>query len=83
MKSSEKLLERLRSELGLEIPEGCVLRPLRRGRWGMASGAWAWEVTGERLHWNVGSEDTIRDCLKSKKLSMYMASAIGSLVVCS
>jgi len=72
MKPSEKLIQRLKTELAIEIPDGTIIRTLHTGRHQKAAGAWSWCL------WNTGkshddmarygSTYTVAQCLKAKTL---------------
>jgi hypothetical protein len=45
MTPSERLLARLRDELGLDLPEDTVIRRTYAGYWQRSRGAWSWFAT--------------------------------------
>jgi hypothetical protein len=65
MKTSENLIERLRKELGLKISKTSKIERLRPGYWQRSAGAWRWHIDN-----HIGSEETMTDLVKAKKLSM-------------
>lgn len=85
MRPVERLLQRLRDELPeLDIQPNDSIEPIRRGRHGKAAGAWAWEVksfTGRIT--NIGSEDTVGECLRASALTTYVNSATGAIEICA
>lgn len=82
MTPSQKLMIRLKKEVDMAFPRDATIVRIRRGRHGMSAGTWAWEVVtkGDRSL-GIGSEDTVKDCLKAKRLSSY--SARGDLLICA
>ena len=81
---SQKLLFRLR-ELGLEIPNQAQAISLGRGYWQKKNGAWSWHIVdkdGCSLRWDIGSPDTMRECLEAEKLTYYSPNYLRSYVVC-
>ena len=82
MKISERLQFRLREELGLKVE---LPTRIRRGRHGISGGTWAWSARYQKGHGagEIGSEDTMTDCMKAKSISCYRQLATGELVVCA
>lgn len=74
MKTSERLQQRLRDELGLDVDLPKSLRPGRHQR---SAGAWSWcaEYDGGTL----GSDDTMSECVKAKKLSWFVSRMSGDI----
>lgn len=67
MKTSERLKERLNSELGLEVFN---IQRVPRGRHQAAAGQFAW--SGTLINKTVvGSEDTMTDCVNAKSLQTH------------
>lgn len=68
MKISEKLQKRLLDDLGLkvELPE-----KIPRGFHGRCAGQWAWMARFTEGGGDIGSEDTMVQCVKAKKISKY------------
>ncbi|RUR38510.1 hypothetical protein [Vreelandella populi] len=83
MKISERLHQRLINELGLQIEPPVRIR---RGKHGISAGTWAWKADykegcgmGE-----IGSEDTMQDCVKARQLKTYTeCRPLGYLIVCA
>ena len=71
---SERLIARLRSE-GWSIPDGATFRRLNPGHWQRSAGAWVWTITGHAC--DIGSCDTVRDCLKATRLVPF---AYGEII---
>jgi len=65
---AEKLQQRLRDELGLEVD-----KPIRlnRSKSQASAGAFAWYAESSIGHSPVGSEDTMTECVKAKKIAAY------------
>ena len=61
-KSSERLIAKLRSQ-GVTIPDGAKFRRLYPGHWQRSSGHWVWTIEGALC--DIGSCDTVRDCLRA------------------
>lgn len=66
MKTSELLAQRLKSELGFELTS---LERVQRGKSGKAAGTWAWSA-GTKEGLELGSEDTMTQCVTAKKLHL-------------
>ena len=68
MRISEKLQKRLADDFGLdvELPER-----IPRGRHGAAGGQWAWVARLKSGAGDIGSEDTMTDCVKAVRLGGY------------
>lgn len=80
MKTSERLRARLADELGLrvETPER-----IPRGKHGRSGGTFAWIArrspgTGAG---EIGSEDTMTDCVNAGRLGSYRCSVTGTLCI--
>lgn len=69
-KSSQRLVERLNDpeELNVGIKPGYTFRSFSPGYWQKSAGAWSWMITAANGI-EIGSPDTVADCLKSKKLA--------------
>lgn len=70
MRPSEKLISRLNSELGIDVPPGTTIKSLRTGRVQKAAGAWSW-ILYNKEHApmaNYGSPYTVKELLKHSKL---------------
>ena len=68
MKLSEKLVERLRTDLHMNIPKSIRAVRVRSGYWQLAAGAWRWTLEGNP---SIGSCDTMRDCVECETLTAY------------
>lgn len=66
MRLSERLQQRLRDELGLDpsLPER-----VERGRHGKAAGTFAWSAHNRAGGAMIGSEDTMAECVRARRLS--------------
>lgn len=82
---AQKLIIRLK-ELGLEIPNEAIAKSLNRGYWNKKNGAWSWHVIdqdGHTLNWEIGSPDTMTECVKSRILNYYKPDYLQCYVVCA
>lgn len=70
---AERLLKRLRDELGLPIMEGGKLVRLRHGHWQRSAGAWSWNLERAKGDYGscVGSPCPMTELLKATKLTIY------------
>lgn len=74
MTPSERLLDRLRDELDLDIPATAYIRRTYAGagqRWG---GAWSWILDDERpspYALRLGSQWPVTELLRARKLEAY------------
>lgn len=68
MKVSERLIKRLKTELGLEL---LYVERVPRGRHQAACGQFAWIGKLKDRAGDVGSENTMLECVKAKHLTMY------------
>lgn len=70
MKPSQKLIQRLKTELGIDIPDDVVIKTLRTGRHQKAAGAWSWCLwsTEHTNVTNIGSTYTVADLIKAPKI---------------
>lgn len=76
MRTSERLLLRLRKDLpDLELPADAAIVRIRRGRHGKAAEAWAWTVHSATPHRNVGSAETMGECVRAPRLSWHVSRA--------
>lgn len=67
MTIAEKLRDRLVKELDLHPAEDDQLPTrLRPGHWQRSAGAWSWDFN--TLKGNIGSCETMSECIKAKKL---------------
>lgn len=66
MKLSERLQKRLADDLNLFVVD---IRRIRRGRHGKSAGAWAWRGVIAGTQTEVGSEDTMYECVMAPKIS--------------
>ena len=57
---------RLLTELGVVFGPGTEFRSHNPGRWQKAAGAWSWSFSGDGV--DVGSPDTVAECLKATRL---------------
>ena len=67
-KLSEKLFDRL-VDMGLK-PKTLPKR-IMAGYWQRSAGAWRWSCFTE-YHTEIGSHDTMRECVESKNLDFYI-----------
>jgi hypothetical protein len=67
---TEKLIERCREELKLNLPEGTTIRRTKAGRHQKAAGAWSWYFWHpDHPHLiNIGGYDTVKNLARAKKL---------------
>jgi hypothetical protein len=74
MKPSEKLIQRIKTELGIDIPDGTIVKTLHTGRHQKAAGAWSWSLYNSLFTQSdmsrYGSSYTVAQCLKAKKLAI-------------
>lgn len=69
---SDKLMERIRKELGFPIsPEAKIVRTGASREW-RGSGRWQWVVKDPNTNYSIGSDTGVRDLLKSKYLDIDM-----------
>ena len=68
MRISEQLQQRLSQDLGLEVD---IPVRIRRGRHGIVGGTWAWFATYTSGTGEIGSEDTMTECVNAKSISTY------------
>ncbi len=70
MKKSERLLDRLRKELSLEIPRKAYIKRTYAGCWQKSAGAFLWIIYDDRgwLYPMIGSCQTVTELLKCNKL---------------
>ena len=68
MSIAEKLQQRLRDELGLEVRKP---RRLWRSKSQAEAGTFVWYAESLVGHNLVGSEDTMAECVKAKKIGVY------------
>lgn len=71
MTPSERLLDRLRSMLGLALPPGARLVRTHAGRLQREQGVWSWYVVdadGDEVVPHVGSAETVTQLLDSERL---------------
>jgi len=60
--SVERLVEMIRRDMGIDIPDEWKFYRCRPGHWGRAAGAYSW-----CLKWNyrsIGSPDSVANCLR-------------------
>ena len=67
-KKSERLLDRLRDELGLDIPTDATIERTYAGHWQKLAGAFVWTVVKEPAYPVIGSGYTVTKLLKRKLL---------------
>lgn len=65
-KMSERLIKRLKAD-GFSIPKEAVFRRLYPGHWQRSAGAWVWTITAHGC--DIGSCDTVYDCLRATQLA--------------
>lgn len=73
MKPSERLLIRLKDELGLNIPPGSIIRRTYAGHWLRSGGAFSWMVEGpdgRSIIPEIGSSFRVKDLLKAPALTI-------------
>lgn len=68
MRPSERLIERLRTDLGISIPEDATIERTYAGRHQLASGGWSWALVGNCMR--VGSADRVSECLRADNLTI-------------
>ena len=68
-KPSERLLERLRTELELDLPEDVYIKRTYAGWWMRDAGAFSWLVEGTRTLGRIGSPYRVTDLLRCPKLA--------------
>ena len=76
MTPSEKLMRRLRSELGMQVPIGTKIRRTYAGRNMLAAGAWRWFLWGENFTGHFGGPDTVSVTLKARRLVLGLDGTI-------
>jgi hypothetical protein len=69
MTPSERLIERLKSECGLDIPDGSAIERTYAGRHQKAAGGWVWVLVTPYSR-NLGSIETVTELLKSPQLDV-------------
>jgi len=72
MKASERLLQRLRNELKIDLSPAARIVRSRAGHWQKSCGAWLWWVEDERrlqYHVNLGSQERVRDLVRCPNLT--------------
>lgn len=75
MKPSEKLIQRLKADLGLVLSPKARIVSIRPGAHQKSAGAWSWMLLDDVTYFgNLGSAYTVADCLKSTKLEMWASS---------
>ena len=67
-KPSEQLIAKLRKH-GFELPDDVKFSRLYPGHWQRSSGAWVWHIVSRSTGYDIGSCDTVRDCLRAHHLS--------------
>jgi len=74
---SERLLNKLRSEPELAglIDENATCRRIYSSSSARSAGAWSWELNNNSTP--IGSQFSMKDCLRSSELSIYRDSAIN------
>lgn len=66
---SVRLLIKLRKEFpNLKIPKNAELRRLNHGHWQRSAGAWSWFLYHPKGIHNIGSQWSMKECLRSKNL---------------
>lgn len=67
MTSVDKLVKRLNDDFDLNL-EASKFRRLRPGYWQRRQGAWSWIITDNSR--DYGSQNTVKECLIAKKLTI-------------
>lgn len=65
MKLSERLQIKIKEDTGFEVE---LPRRLPRSRWQACAGGWAWAAKFKNYAGDIGSEDTMKDCVTCGKL---------------
>lgn len=84
MKISERLIDRINKEFGIDIPPSEKPRRLRQGWNARAAGAWSWAVGGTPSFGNsYGSQNSMQEVLKAKYITLFreFGSDISILIV--
>jgi hypothetical protein len=72
MKISDKIIERINKEFGLDIPKSQRPRRLYHGHWQRSEGAWSWCVGGNlEFQMCYGSQFTMKELLKEKYIILF------------
>jgi hypothetical protein len=72
LKPSQKLINRIKKELGLDLPEDTEIRRTRAGSWQKSGGALSWFLyaKSDAQISNYGSTETVGELLKAKELEI-------------
>ncbi len=76
------MLERLRSELNINLPDDTVIRRTYAGYWQKAAGAFSWFFysPSETITYDVGSSERVRDLVMCKKIRLLESGGIIELI---
>jgi hypothetical protein len=80
MTPGERLIARLRTEHGIDLPDGTRVQRTYAGYWQKAGGAWAWllvDTEGRMLRPSIGSPWPVTRLLRSKVWTLYQADNIA------
>ena len=70
MKTSEKLIQRLRETVLPNLPDGARAERTYRGRWQAEAGVFSWILFDEKGRaMSIGSEETMLECVTCRKLT--------------
>lgn len=79
--AGKRLVERLKSEHGIDLPADVVVRRTYAGWSQKAHGAWSWFFYSPTVGVNVGSDERIVALLKCKKITLLTLYADTSLII--
>lgn len=72
MTPTQRLIERLKSELGIVIDESEHVTHHKRGFRQRSAGMWAWHISNR-----IGSEIPVKTLVSAKKLTISSRGAVG------
>jgi hypothetical protein len=70
MKPCDKMIARMKDELGLVFADGEVIERTRASIPQIAYGAWSWSIYNEKTMEVVGSPHAVKDLLRARVLCM-------------
>jgi hypothetical protein len=71
MKTSiEKLVDRLKNELGI-LADSKSFKRVYAGYWQRSKGAWSWSMNISGTNQFIGSQSSVGELLKAKRISEY------------
>jgi len=78
MKVSERLQKRIFEDCGISVH---LPQRIPRGCHGRSGGGWAWSARYKYFAGELGSEDTMTECVNAKTISVYTQFLSGNRVL--